>query len=149
MTDLETILAIERIKRLKSLYFYGLDHKDWSLWRDEVFAPTAALIVPEALAEPVVGIEAIVAWVSARVADQVSVHHGHMPNIAITSDDTATGIWAMEDRLYRTKAFPLEDGSTYLHGFGHYHETYVRLAAGWRIASTKLTRLRVEMSKTF
>ena len=53
----------------------------------------------------------------------------------------------MEDRLYRTKQHPLEDGSTYLHGFGHYHETYVRTPEGWRISSTRLTRLRVETSK--
>ena len=36
-----------------------------------------------------------------------------------------------------------------LHGFGHYHETYVRLDAGWRIRSSRLTRLRVEMTKVF
>ena len=27
---------------------------------------------------------------------------------------------------------------------GHYHETYVRTADGWRIATTKETRLRVD-----
>ncbi len=70
-----------------------------------------------------------------------------MPDIEITSDGAAVGLWAMEDRLYRTKQHPLDDGSTYLHGFGHYHETYVRTSAGWRISSTRLTRLRVETSR--
>ena len=42
----------------------------------------------------------------------------HMQVIDITSDTTATGIWAVEDRLYRTTEFPLHDGSTYVHGFG-------------------------------
>ncbi|CAN7659293.1 nuclear transport factor 2 family protein [Phenylobacterium sp. LjRoot225] len=146
MTDVETLLAIEEIKRLKARYFYGLDHKDWDLWRREVFAEDGRLIVPEASMEAV-GVEDIIAYVSKSTGDQVSVHHGHMPLIEITSDRTATGIWAMEDRLYRTKAHPLADGSTYLHGFGHYHETYVHNAAGWRIQSTRLTRLRVEMTK--
>jgi SnoaL-like domain len=146
MTDVETLLAIEEIKRLKARYFYGLDHKDWDLWRREVFADDGRLIVPEASIEAV-GVEDIIAYVSKSTGDQVSVHHGHMPLIEITSDRTATGMWAMEDRLYRTKAHPLADGSTYLHGFGHYHETYVRNAAGWRIHSTRLTRLRVEMTK--
>ena len=146
MTDLEKILAIEAIKRVKSNYFYGLDHKDWALWRREVFAPDARIEVPEVSID-IVGLENIIAWVSERTADQVSVHHGHMPNIEIASADTATGVWAMEDRLYRTKGHPLADGSIYLHGFGHYHETYVRTPAGWRIASTRLTRLRVETFK--
>ena len=95
----------------------------------------------------VTGIEKIIAWVASATGDQVSVHHGHNPNIEITSNATATGVWAMEDRLYRTKEHPLADGSTYLHGFGHYHETYVRGPEGWRLKSTRLTRLRIEMSK--
>jgi hypothetical protein len=146
MTDVEKLLAIEEIKRVKSRYFYGLDHKDWDFWRREVWTADARLEVPEA-GQDVVGIDNIIAWVSESVGDQVSVHHGHMPDIEITSPETATGTWAMEDRLYRTKEHPLADGSTYLHGFGHYHERYVRTSAGWRLASTRLTRLRIEMSK--
>jgi hypothetical protein len=146
MTDVEKLLAIEEIKRLKSKYFFGLDHKDWELWRREVWAPDARLLVPEASREDV-GIDAIIAYVSQSTADQVSVHHGHMPDIEITSDTTARGIWAMEDRLYRSPGNPLADGSSYLHGFGHYHETYVRTPVGWRIQSTRLTRLRIELKK--
>jgi hypothetical protein len=33
-----------------------------------------------------------------------------------------------------------------LHGYGHYHETYRKTDGGWRIASTKLTRLRSDFS---
>lgn len=146
MTDVEELLAIEAIKRVKSNYFYGLDHKDWDLWRREVWAPDGKLLVPESGTEAA-GIDEIIAYVTKSTGDQVSVHHGHMPNIEITSADTATGVWAMEDRLYRTKEFPLEDGSIFLHGFGHYHETYVRTEAGWRLHTSRLTRLRVELTK--
>jgi hypothetical protein len=73
-------MAIEEIKRLKSKYFYCLDHKDWATWKTDVFA---------------------------------------------------------SDR-------PSPYGYTYLHGFGHYHETYARGSAGWRIKTTRLTRLYVE-----
>jgi len=145
MTDIEKLLAIEEIKQVKARYFYGLDHQDWDLWREEVWAPDGRLEVPEAdmVVEP---FDKVVEWVSASVGDQVSVHHGHMPLIEFVSDNEAKVIWAMEDRLYRTKEFPLEDGSTYLHGFGHYHETYTKLDRGWRIASSRLTRLRLEMT---
>ena len=36
--DLGRLLAIEEIKQVKAKYFYGLDHKDWELWRREVWA---------------------------------------------------------------------------------------------------------------
>jgi hypothetical protein len=79
MKDIDRLLAIEEIKRLKSRYFYYLDHKDWARWKSEVWAPDAA---------------------------------------------------------------PL--GYTLLHGFGHYHETYIRRPEGWRIKTTRLTRLHLE-----
>lgn len=143
MDDLARLLAVEEIKRLKAKYFYGIDHKDWALWKAEVFAPDGRLEVPEA-GMVLSGIDALIEWVSAQAADQVSVHHGHMPDIEILSETTAKGTWAMEDRLYRSKEHPLHGDVSCLHGFGHYHETYVRLESGWRIQSTRLTRLRVE-----
>ena len=148
MTDVEKLLAIEEIKRLKSNYFWGLDRKDWEFWRREVWAPDARLEVPEVdeVHEP---LEKVIEAVSSQVGDQVSVHHGHQPIITFTSDTEARVIWAMEDRLYRSKEYPLHDGSTFLHGFGHYHETYVKLDVGWRLRSTRLTRLRLEMTKVF
>lgn len=146
MTDLEKLLAIEEIKRVKAKYFYALDHKDWSMWRNEVFTSDARLEVPEASVD-ISGLEQVIAWVAQITTGQDSVHHGHMPIIEITSADRATGIWAMEDRLYREKPDTRAGQHTYLHGFGHYHEVYVRTEAGWRIASTRLTRLRVEVLK--
>ena len=146
MTDIETLLAIEEIKRLKARYFYGIDNKDWDLWRAEVFAPDGRLEVPE-MDMVVEGIDALIKWVADQSADQVSVHHGHMPDIEILTDTTATGIWAMEDRIYRSREHPLGDGYSYVHGFGHYRERYVRLERGWRIQSTRLTRIRVEWLK--
>ena len=148
MNDIERLVAIEEIKRVKARYFWGLDHKDWEYWAREVWAPDARLEVPEAgmVLEPR---DTMIAWVAQSVGDQVSVHHGHMPDIEFTSDTTAKVVWAMEDRLYRSAQYPLEDGSTYLHGFGHYHETYVKLDIGWRLLSSRLTRLRIESAKVF
>jgi len=148
MNDIERLTAIDEIKRVKAKYFWGLDHKDWDLWRREVWALDGRLEVPEVneLYEP---LEKVIEAVSSQVGDQVSVHHGHQPIIEFTSDTEAKAIWAMEDRLYRSKEYPLYDGSMFLHGFGHYHETYVKLDAGWRIKSSRLTRLRVEMTKVF
>ena len=66
-----------------------------------------------------------------------STHHGHQPEIELTGDDEATGIWAMEDVL----VWPA-DGYR-LRGTGHYWETYRKVDGEWKIASMKLTRLYV------
>jgi hypothetical protein len=70
----------------------------------------------------------------------ITVHHGHMPEIELTSPTTATGIWAMEDHLWWPAGSPI----TSLHGYGHYHETYRKSSEGWRIATLTLTRLHRE-----
>ena len=63
------------------------------------------------------GADAFVEFLRATLDGAVTVHHGHMPEIDITSPATATGIWALQDVI----VWP--DG-TRLHGYGHYHETY-------------------------
>ena len=145
MTDIEKLLAIEEIKKLKAKYFFYFDAKDWAKWKAEVWAPDAKLDVPE-VNFVVNGVDELIKWASESAGNQVSTHHGHMPIIDILSDTTATGIWAMEDILRLPKDQPSRYGYTYLHGFGHYHEQYVRLANGWRIKATRLTRQHVDMT---
>jgi hypothetical protein len=147
MNDIERLVAIEEIRQLKARYFYHYDHKNWDEWRDQVWAPDARLVVPE-LGADVGPRERLLEWVREQTADQVSVHHGHTPIIEFVSDTEATGIWAMEDIIWRSREHPLGGEYGYIHGWGHYRETYVKLAVGWRILSTQLTRLRTEYVKT-
>jgi len=140
---LEELTALEAIKQLKARYFRCMDTKDWRGW-GEVFAEDATMFVehgveraPEAQSHgPVAGRANIVAYVRTAVDAALTVHHGHMPEIEITSPSEARGVWAMEDIV------ELPGGRT-LHGHGHYHETYVVEGGAWRIKSLHLTRLRV------
>ena len=68
-----------------------------------------------------------------------------MTAIEITSDETAKGVWAMEDLLWWKNG----DREEHLHGWGHYHETYVRADGRWLIQSRLLARLRVESTPDF
>jgi uncharacterized protein (TIGR02246 family) len=131
---------IEAIKLVKARYFRCLDTRDWEGW-GRVFAVDAVLEVPEAdVVEH--GRDAIVASVSAALTGATTVHHGHMPEIELTGPDTARGIWAMFDYVEWP---PSDSGERIgLRGYGHYHEEYVREDGEWRIARTRLVRLRVD-----
>lgn len=144
-TAVQRLLAIEAIKQLKARYFRALDTKAWADFGD-VFAPDAVLEVPEA-AMVTEGREAIVAAVSGALVGATTVHHGHMPEIEITSADTARGTWAMFDSV----EWPAPEGGARvgLRGYGHYHEEYVRRDGRWYIQRSRLERLRVDPLAAF
>jgi uncharacterized protein (TIGR02246 family) len=139
--DLVRRLAdIEAIKQLKARYFRSIDRKDWNAF-GLVFARDAVMEVPEVDVTQH-GRDAIVEFVSGALVGAQTVHHGHMPEIEITGDGAARGIWAMFDYVEWP---PTAAGERIgLHGYGHYVEVYVREEGVWRIARTRLERLRVD-----
>src|SRR5262249_27720878 len=79
---------------------------------------------------------------SKLLADTVTVHHSHMPEIELTSATTAKGIWAMFDWVDWSKTATPERT---LQGYGHYLEEYEKGADGrWRIKRIRLTRLPMD-----
>jgi uncharacterized protein (TIGR02246 family) len=132
--------AIEEIKALKARYFRCMDTKDWDGFAEQ-FAPDASMDMTSEGAGITSGNRDIAAFVEGAVGDVTTVHHGHTPEIEILSDTTARGIWAMEDVLRWPDGAPI----TAMHGYGHYHETYEKIDGRWLIASTRLTRLRVDL----
>lgn len=138
MDELERLVAIQEISQLKARYFRCMDTKDWA-GLAEVFAPDAVMDMQEEAGAMVEGGgPAIADFVRSSVEEVVTVHHGHMPEITVTSPTEATGIWAMEDVLQWPEGSPIAA----MHGFGHYHERYVKLDGAWRIAHLRLSRLR-------
>jgi hypothetical protein len=154
MTELERLLAIEEIKRLFARRIRSMDTKDWVEY-DTCHAPDATLdafaTLPEQHKPPAAvarGKAAILAMIKKVVDGKVkliTVHHAHTPEIEINSPTTAKGIWAMEDLLWWQNG----DVEEHLHGWGHYHETYVKLDGSWFIQSRVLTRLRVDATPDF
>lgn len=130
---------LEAIRILKARYFRLMDTKQWDeLWT--VFTSDVRIDTSEDSGTIITGVEEYGPFLIANIGEVATVHHGHMPEIEFVDDDTATGIWAMEDRLWWPEGSPIVS----LHGWGHYHETYVRTDAGWRIADMRLTRLHRE-----
>ena len=133
---------VEAIKQLKARYFRCMDTKAWDELT-EVFTADVHIDMTEEGGGAHTDRDTYMTMLRSAIGDVVTVHHGHMPEITLTSPTTATGVWAMEDKLW----FP--DGSpiAHLHGYGHYHETYRKGDDGtWRIASLSLTRLRRDVT---
>ena len=124
------------IECLKARYFRLMDTKQWDDLR-EVFTEDVVIDTTEDSGVVITGREEYLPFLIANIGDVITVHHGHMPEIIFTSDDEATGVWSMEDELWWPEGSPIR----YLHGYGHYHETYRRSGGDWRISSMRLTRL--------
>lgn len=148
MDAADKLLAIEEIKQLKSRYFRCMDTKDWEglgriFTHDAVFDARSSLTLDETAGDPSFvwhGGQAIADQVRSVVTPLQTVHHGHGHEIEITSPTEARGVIAMEDQIW-----VIETGAVVLHGCGHYHETYRREPDGWRILSSKLTRLYIQV----
>jgi len=134
---LQELDEIEAIKQLKARYFRLMDTKQWDQF-GELFTDDATLAASPDPKETFHGRADIVRRVSAALREATTVHHGHMPEIELTGADTARGIWAMYDFVDLPQLV--------LHGWGHYHEEYAKQGGAWRIQSSRLTRLRLDIT---
>ena len=145
MSEIETMLIRQEICELKARYFRLLDCKDWAGF-EALFCPDALTDFRDSGGEIdesllISGAAAFVSRLAPMLENVTTVHHGHMPEIVVESATSARGIWAMEDKLWPGPGSVLPFG--FMHGYGHYHERYARLADGWRIAEIRMARLRV------
>jgi hypothetical protein len=145
MTEVERLVATHEISQLKARYFRCVDTKDWDGFQ-AVFAADAVADYTPPGGKPgewiFTGSANILAFVKKAIAPAVTVHHGHMPEIEVTSSESATGIWSVEDWI----RWPEGSHRKTLHGRGHYHETYQKVAGRWLIKALRLTRLCVDES---
>lgn len=137
--DASTLLAIEAIKQLKARYCRYLDAKDWAAWRS-LFTDDFISDTSQAGGKLITGADAFVAFTRKGIGRpaQATAHQVHAPEIELTSETTANGVWALQDVVR------FGPGAT-LVGYGHYHETYEKVADRWLIKSSTLTRLREDI----
>jgi hypothetical protein len=130
----------EAIRQLKARYFRMMDTKDWD-GLAAVFTDDVEIDVTSEGSGVHRSVADYMPFLRQAIGEVTTVHHGHMPEIEITSPTTATAIWSMEDKLWWPEGSPIR----HMHGYGHYHETYEKTADGWRIKTLRLSRLHREV----
>lgn len=153
MTESERATAILELQQLKARYFRGVDTCDGDLVRP-ILTEDCVLDYMGCCTDPKTGRDFIPAmnvvlhgrdsWKADGMArfGIVSVHQGHNFEVEFTSDESASGIWSMTDRLW----FPPGGEFSLMTGYGHYVETYEKVGGVWQIKTTHVTRIRVEAS---
>lgn len=142
-SDLQRLLDIEDIKRLKSRYCRYIDSKQWhllpTLFTDDVCF--------DGFASAPTGSDgaAFVLGVSARLGPAVTMHHCHTPDIVFADEHNARAVWAMADYMEWPEPIGLPEApqARGMQGFGHYEEAYRRVDGVWKMAHLRLCRMRI------
>ncbi len=118
---------VEAIKRLKSKYFRSIDRKLWDelaecFSKDGIWESRRRRLKLE-------GVEAIVQFLkeSDGGGHIIGTHHGHNPEVEITSDTTAKGIWELYHYKHDTKEKIRRISGSF------YEDDYVKEKGKWRI----------------
>ena len=129
----EELAAIEAIKQLKARYFRLMDQGRWEEFA-ELFSEDCEQSWQAAPGETAAGgkgRDGVVSFIRTSLAGMRSTHHGHMPEIEITSPTSAVGIWALFDHC-------TAGGELVFNGAGYYRDEYVKHEGRWLIHRTRL-----------
>ena len=93
-------LKLRGSKQLKGRYFRYLDGNEWQAMADEVFTEDAQGRYSDGDLS-FDGRDAIIGFLSKFMdgPNLLTMHTGHHPEISLTSDTTATGIWYLHSAL--------------------------------------------------
>src|SRR3974390_492956 len=134
MTEIERLIELHAICRLKAQRDHAVDQKDWATYAALHSDDYVAMSIGTT---PIVGGVAAAKALAVQLANVTTVHHSHTPVVDFQDRDHATGVWAMEDNLFWKR----NGEKQWLRGFGFYHETYARGSDGlWRFTYRRLQR---------
>ncbi|MDD3797953.1 MAG: nuclear transport factor 2 family protein [Novosphingobium sp.] len=133
---LQQLSDFEDIRTLKHRYFRGIDTADTALlaglFTDDIYVDYRGGNYRVNLTGKDNMLEFLANSFHANAA---AMHHGHMPEIALTGLDTATGIWYLEDIFINL------EHKTHTVGSAIYKDEYRRVGGVWKIARTEYDRV--------
>lgn len=133
---LQQLSDFEDIRTLKHRYYRGIDTADMALletlFTDDVQVDYRGGGYRVTLS----GKENMLEFLANSFhSGAVAMHHGHMPEITLTGEDTATGIWYLED------IFITLETKSHTIGTAIYKDEYRRENGVWKISRTEYDRV--------
>lgn len=133
---LQQLSDLEDIRTLKYRYFRGIDTADsdllGTLFTDDIEVEYRGGGYKVKLQ----GRENLLEFLANSFhSDAAAMHQGHQPEITLTGDDTAEGIWYLEDIFV-----DLRD-RTRTEGTAIYRDSYRRVDGQWKLARTEYDRV--------
>jgi len=133
---LQQLSDFEDIRTLKHRYFRGIDTADAALLASLFTADISVDYRGGNYRVRLVGRDNMLDFLANSFhSDAVAMHHGHMPEITLTGDETAAGIWYLEDIFINLES------RTHTIGSAIYRDQYLREDGRWRIARTEYDRV--------
>lgn len=133
---LQQLSDLEDIRTLKYRYYRGIDTADMTLletlFTDDVQVDYRGGGYRVTLSGKANMLEFLA---NSFHSGAVAMHHGHMPEITLTGENTATGIWYLEDIFISVEA------KSHTIGTAIYKDEYRRENGVWKIARTEYDRV--------
>jgi hypothetical protein len=140
-SDIDRLVAIAEIQRLKARRDHALDKKDWATY-EALHAPDHISHHGASDGGKMGSAADVVRQLSVTLEGVTTAHHSHTPDISFESPTKAHCVWSMEDNLY----WKQDDEDHWLHGYGFYHETCEKRDGVWLFTTRSLKRTRVMTS---
>lgn len=133
---LQQLSDFEDIRTLKHRYFRGIDTADMTLLSGLFTDDVTVDYRSDAYRVQLQGRENILTFLANSFhSDALAMHHGHMPDITLTGDNTATGIWYLEDIFIDLAS------KNYCIGTAIYKDRYRKVADSWKIEHSEYDRV--------
>ncbi len=133
---LQKLEDLEAIKRLKYKYFRSIDTADIDALHDLVTDDISVSYKGGSYHWAISGKDAVLGALKAGFHNRaLAQHNGHHPEIDLTSDTTADGLWYLADSFIHLDTLVTTIGSAL------YRDTYVKIDGRWKIATSSYTRV--------
>lgn len=134
--SLQQLSDFEDIRTLKHRYFRGIDTADIELLKPLFSEDVEIDYRGGSYRAKLSGRANMLEFLANSFhAGALAMHHGHMPEITLASEDSAKGIWYLED------LFILRDAGIKTQGTALYKDEYRREDGEWKIARSEYDRV--------
>lgn len=134
--SLQQLSDMEDIRTLKHRYFRGIDTADMALLGSLFTSDISVDYRGGNYRACFRGRDNMLEFLAnAFHSGALAMHHGHMPEIRLTGDNSAEGIWYLEDIFINLET------ATHTFGSAIYRDIYAREGGVWKIARTEYDRV--------